>query len=407
MEKTLTAVREPLWTKTFMLIILVNFLMFMSMYLLMPTLPVYAQKIGGSETVAGMIVGLFTLSAVAVRPWFGNMLDHTGRKTVLIIGIALFVTASFVYNLIQVIALLLALRVVHGVGWGATTTAAGTIASDVIPAPRRGEGMGYYGISTTIAMSIGPALGLYIIKGFSFTILFLGSGVLAVAGFLTAMLINYERKGAGSIPGFREGRPQFPSGRSRKKGVIIEKTAVPTSLVLFFTAMSYGGIVTFLKQYADYRGVANIGWFFTVYALVLLVSRPQMGRMADKYGAGPVLVPGIWLVIVSLLTLMAARSLPVFLAAAVLYGLGFGAVQPVLNAVTISLAPPERRGAANATFFSAMDLGIGLGAVILGAVLQRFNYVPMFAFSAVLTLLSMVVYFTVLRAKLAETHIKG
>jgi len=396
-----SAVRADIWTRPFILVILVNFLMFTSMYILLPTLPDYAKSIGGSETVAGLIVGLFTFAAVLVRPFSGNLLDSKGRKVVLIAGITIFLVSAASYTWAYLVWMLLALRMVHGLGWGVTTTAAGTVASDIIPAARRGEGMGYYGISSTIAMSVGPALGLAIIAHYSFERLFIISVLFAAAGLVTGLFINYE-----GIDG-KAGDSSKMDGGTKLKGVIIEKSAIAPSLVLFFTALSYGGIVTFLKPYADFRGIENIGPFFTVYALVLLFGRPVMGKMADRYGAGPLLVPGILLIAAALFTLMNASSMAVFLLAAVLYGLGFGAVQPVLNALVISLAPPERRGAANATFFSAMDLGIGLGAVILGAISEWVGYSLMYGISTLFALLALAIYFVVLRPRLAVVKAGG
>lgn len=121
----------------------------------------------------------------------------------------------------------------------------------------------------------------------------------------------------------------------------MEKTAIAPSLVLFFITLTYGGIVTFLPSYADHKGVENIGLFFTVYALVLLLSRPIIGKLADWYGVRKFLVTGILLIALALLFLSIASSLPIFLLVAVLYGLGFGTVQPILNALVISLSPPE------------------------------------------------------------------
>ncbi len=380
-----------IWNKTFFLIMLVSFLMFLSMYMLLPTLPLYAQTLGGNETVAGTIVAVFTLSAVLVRPWFGNLLDRKGRKLILIIGVGIFFVSALAYNLVFSIFTLLALRVVHGIGWGASTTATGTIASDVIPAVRRSEGMGYYGISATIAMSVGPALGLYLVEYRSYSILFTGSAILAALGLVGSLFINYE------VP-----RKIQEVKAPLRKGVILEKSAIPPALVLFFITLTYGGIVTFLPSYAAYRGVGNIGIFFTVYALVLLFGRPVIGKLADRYGARKFLVPGILLIAAALLLLVIASSLPMFLLVGVVYGLGFGTVQPILNALVISLSPPERRGAANATFAVAMDLGIGLGAVTLGFLAQKMGYEYMYGCSAVFALLALVMYFALLRNKLPQ-----
>lgn len=381
-----------IWNKTFILIMIVSFLMFLSMYMLLPTLPLYAQTIGGNETVAGTIVAVFTLSAVMVRPWFGNMLDRKGRKLILIIGVGIFFVSALAYNLVFSIITLLALRVVHGIGWGASTTATGTIASDVIPAVRRSEGMGYYGISATIAMSVGPALGLYLVAYRSYAVLFTGSAILAALGLAGSFFINYE------IPRKIQEGAKAPL----RKGVILEKTAIPPALVLFFITLTYGGIVTFLPSYAADRGVENIGIFFTVYALVLLLGRPIIGKLADRYGARKFLVPGILLIAIALVLLVKASSLPIFLLVAVVYGLGFGTVQPILNALVISLSPPERRGAANATFAVAMDLGIGLGAVTLGFIAQKMGYEYMYGCSAIFALLALIMYFALLRKKLTQ-----
>ena len=385
-----------IWNKTFFLIMLVSFLMFMSMYMLLPTLPLYAQSIGGNETVAGTIVAVFTLAAVLVRPWFGNLLDRKGRKLILIIGVGIFLVSALAYNFVFSIVTLLALRVVHGIGWGASTTASATIASDVIPDVRRSEGMGYYGIAATIAMSLGPALGLYLVAYRSYSLLFTGSAILAALGLAGTFFINYE------IPRKAEVEVKVKAKDPLVKGVIIEKTAIPPAVVLFFITLTYGGIVSFLPSYAAYRGVENIGIFFTVYALVLLLGRPIIGKMADRYGAQKFLVPGMLLIVVALLILVKASTLPMFLLVGVVYGLGFGTVQPILNALVISLSPPERRGAANATFAMAMDLGIGLGAITLGFVAQKMGYEYMYGCSAIFALLALIMYFALLRNKLPQ-----
>lgn len=379
-----------IWNKTFLLVLSVSFLMFLSMYMLLPTLPLYAQTLGGNETIAGTIVGIFTFSAVLIRPWFGNLLDQRGRKPILSLGLGLFLISSLFYHLAFTIVLLLLLRAVQGIGWGASTTAASTIASDVIPADRRTEGMGYYGIASTIAMSLGPALGLYLVKYTNYALLFTASAIIAALGLAASLLINYETPS----PKPAKATPAGPK-------VILEKTALAPSIVLFFITLTYGGIVSFLPAYAAYRGVEDIGVFFTVYALVLLLSRPMIGKLADRYGIKPFLAPGIVLLAGALLLLAKTWTLPMFLLVAVLYGLAFGTVQPILNALVISLSPPERRGAANATFAMAMDLGIGLGAVVLGFIVQKLGFEAMYLSSAVFALIALIMYFALLNKKLS------
>jgi MFS family permease len=388
MNQSADCLQQKLWSKEFMLVILANFLVFTSMYMLLPTLPLYAQFIGGSQSMAGLIVGIFTLAAVVFRPLFGNMLDQIGRKRVLLLGVGIFAVTTASYHATSLIIILLAVRLLQGVGWGATTTATGTIASDVIPPARRAEGMGYFGMASTVAMSIGPAWGLALTSHSSYSMLFTLATVLSLLCLGASWLINYEQKNPVSLP-------------TDRKGVIIEKTAVVPSVVLLFVSLTYGGIVTFLPGYAAYRGITDIGLFFTTFAISLLVTRPFMGKAADRLGFSAILLPGMLLLGAALQVLVHATTLPQFLVAAVLYGLGFGSVQPILNAITIALAPPQRRGAANATFMSAMDTGIGLGAIIWGMVAERLGFSYIYGYSTVLIAISLGCYLLLLHRKLS------
>lgn len=384
-----TTATPKLWSKDFRLVIAVNFLVFTSMYMLLPTLPLYAQDISGRQSMAGLIVGIFTLAAVVIRPWIGNLLDNTGRKNILLCGIAIFAVTTAAYSQISLIIVLLAVRLFQGIGWGATTTATGTIASDVIPPERRAEGMAYFGMASTVAMSVGPAWGLYLIGDFGYASLFSLAAGLTILGMAAAWPINYEHR----IP---------VAEKPALRRIIIEKTAVIPSLVLLFVALTYGGIVTFLPAYAAFREITDIGMFFTTFALALLLTRPLMGRAADKFSFSAVLLPGMVLLAAALLVLLSAASLTGFLLAAVLYGLGFGAVQPVLNAITVTLSPPDRRGAANATFMSAMDTGIGLGAILWGFVAEQFGFTYIYGCSALFICLALGLYLALLHKKLPE-----
>ena len=392
--------REPLLKKPFLLVILINFLLFFSMYLLMPTLPIYALRLGGSKTAAGLIIGLFSVSAVLVRPWFGQLMDSRGRKTVLVIGTIIFFLSTLAYRWTEAVWMLLLLRFVQGVGWGAGSTATGTIAADVIPTFRMTEGMGYYGASSTIAMSFGPALALQMIQSYSFPILFFTSVGFGLAVLIATVPINYE-----GVHGVNSTTLPADKGRSQTdagKLSMIEKTAIAPSLVLLFAAVTFGGIITFLPSYAEFRGVSNVGLFYTVYALVLLVSRPFLGRWADRNGPGPVIILGTLFLIISQIMLMMADNLVWFLVVGFVYALGFGSVQPVLNAITVSTASVDRRGAANATFFTAWDLGIALGSVSLGVISQEFGYLVMWGVNGLAAVTALILYFAVLRKRIRK-----
>lgn len=163
--------QDKLWTRDFVLICLANLTIFMGFQMLLPTLPVYINFLGGDEAMAGLVIGIFTVSAVLIRPFAGMALDVYGRKIVYMLGLLVFLISTLAYNWAPTVLALLAIRFIHGFGWGAASTAGGTIAADLIPKKRLGEGMGYYGLASTLSMAVAPTAGLYIISIASFTII--------------------------------------------------------------------------------------------------------------------------------------------------------------------------------------------------------------------------------------------
>ncbi|TYO96907.1 MFS transporter [Desulfallas thermosapovorans] len=370
---------NALWTRDFVIIFLVNLFIFVSFQMLLPTLPVYAKHLGGQETAMGMIIGVFTVSALLVRPFVGQVLDSSGRRGPLLLGLAVFMLSVLAYNWAFSIIALLAFRFLHGFGWGIISTAAGTVATDLIPRKRLGEGMGYFGLTSTISMAIAPVIGLYILNRAGFPTLFYISTILSFIALVLAVLIRYPRV---------ENKGQ--SGRGVK--ALIEPKAIRPSVSLLLVATTYGAVVSFIAIYAGQQGITNIGIFFTVYALALTVTRPLSGILADRRGFDVAVLPGMVLIIAAMLVLSQAQQLWMFLLAGVLYGVGFGGMMPSLQALAVKDVIPARRGAANSTFFSAFDLGIGLGAVMWGAVAQATSYAVMYQLSAIPGVLALISY---------------
>lgn len=374
-HKSENILHEPLWVKDFILITLVNLFTFLGFQMLMPTLPVYAKSLGGSDASAGLVVGFFTFSALLIRPFAGHALDIYGRKAILFLGLIIFTTCVISYSWATSLLFLLGIRFIHGFGWGLTSTSASTVASDIVPRARMGEGMGYYGMSATISMALAPALGLFIIGKYNFDILFRISFFMLLIAIFLASLIKYKK---------------FASTGQKLK--LIEKNAIRPALTIFFITMTYGAIVSFIALYAAQKGIENIGIFFTVYALSLAVFRPLSGRLTDKKGFDFVVIPGIIMVALAMIILYFAVNIKWFLFAAIIYGAGFGTVQPSLQALAILLSPPERRGSANATFFSGFDLGIGSSAVMWGIVSEFTGYSLIYLFSVIPVLIALIIY---------------
>ncbi len=366
---------ERLWTKNYIMLTITAFLLFSGFYLLMPTLPMFIKQLGGSESQVGFIIGVFTISAVIFRPIVGGLMDRYGRRVFIISGLLFFAITMYFYDWVTGIAFLVVLRILHGISWAVGTTSISTAVTDVIPPSRRGEGMGWYGLAMTLGMALGPILGLWIVKSLSFHYLFLLCTALAIMAFILAF--------GTKIPAVQY--------TSKKPISFFEKTFLPIAIVTFFLSLTFGGITTFLPLFAANIQV-NAGTFFLVYAVTLTVIRPIAGKVSDKHGEGIIIVPALFILIVALLVLAMTKGIVGLVITAILYGIGFGSAQPALQIVTLRLASPEKRGVANATFFTAFDLGIGLGAILLGFVSQLMGYQMLFIVCAVSGFISLLIF---------------
>ncbi|ADD01833.1 major facilitator superfamily MFS_1 [Thermoanaerobacter italicus Ab9] len=366
---------ERLWTRSFILMILGTFFLFTAFYMLYPTLPLFIKHIGGNETHVGLSMGIFMLSAVILRPVIGGLLDWFGRRPFIILGLSLFTLAMYMYNWVNGITALIWLRMLHGVSWAISTTAILTVIADIVPTTRYGEGMGWFGTAMTLAMAIGPMLGMWVVQNLSYHALFL----FAVALSITALLLKFGVK------------MLFQPQSDAKRIEFFEKPVLSVAVSVLFLFISYASITTFVPLFADLLKV-NSGLFFLVYSATLFLSRPIAGKLSDQYGEMFVVVPALLISILALIVLSVSTGLFGMLVSAVLYGIGFGSAQPVLQATIVRLVPPDRRGVANASFSTATDLGIGLGAIILGWISKYTSYQILFTISAVSVIFSLLVF---------------
>lgn len=370
-----------LWTKNFIIINVINLLIFFSFQMLLPTLPIYVKKLGGTNSVIGLVTGIFVVSSVIIRPISGLLLDKLGRKKVFLVGLLVFILSVFSYSLLPFISVILIIRFIHGFGWGAVSTASSTIASDNIPKERFGEGMGYFSLTSSLAMAIAPVIGLSLISKYSFNVLFYVSTILAVLGLITTFKLKYKKI---------ENKEQ-----SKIKGSLYEKSSIYPSIIIFFVTVTYGALTSFLPLYAAEKGIQNIGMFFTVYAAALFISRPLFGKVIDKLGFDYTIIPGLICIIVAMVLLSNASNMHMFLITAFIYGIGFGATQSSLQTMSIAGVPSERLGAANATFLTAFDCGIGLGSIILGVVSSNIGYAEMYLWAGAAAVIAFILYFAI------------
>jgi MFS family permease len=380
--KGVQTMQQPLWTRNFVLICLVNFLIFTSFYFLLPTLPLLVTGVlKGDAGNVGYIIGSLSLTAVLVRPFSGYLLDTVGRKKVLCIALAGFTLAMGAYSFVASLTMLFALRILHGVVWGFTTTSTGTVATDLIPPPRRGEGMGYYGLSNTLAMAVGPALGLYILGNLGFDGLFTSSFVIAIISLLCVFGITYQ--------------DQTVVTKNEKLTIhdLFEPRVFSLAAVLFFTSFVYGGIVSFITLYGKQIGVENAGIYFIAYAITLLLTRPYAGKIFDKGGPLFLMAFGFVAMAQSFVVLFLARDATLLILSALLMGVGFSIIQPVAMAMAINRVEPFRRGAANGTIFTAFDLGIGSGSILLGFLAERVGLASMYLFCSLIVIIPTLIFY--------------
>ncbi|MEG6615259.1 MFS transporter [Peptococcaceae bacterium 1198_IL3148] len=380
------SVQQPLWTKNFIFICLTSLFLFTSFYFLIPTLPVYVTDVlHGNDSQVGYIVGVLTIAAVIVRPIAGYLLDTIGRKKVVLLALAVFVIATFAYSFTTSLLLLLALRAIHGFSWGFCSTGTGTLASDIVPATRRGEGMGYFGLAGTFAMALGPIISLYILDQYGFNTLFLVGAILAAMGLLFLLGTNYEETLAKD---YKENTKKKLTLNS-----ILEPRVYSLSVVMFFVNLAYGGIMTFITIYAKELNISNAGLFFLIYGVALLFVRPYAGKHFDKHGPNKIMFIGFVALATAFTMLFAAKGYLLFILSAITMGVGFGIIQPTIQAMAINRVEPFRRGAVNGTIFTALDLGIGVGSIMLGLVSNKIGLSYMYLTCGLIIVIPMAIFF--------------
>lgn len=371
---------EKIWTKDFVFILFANFFVFLGFQMTLPTIPLFVEKLGGNDQLIGFVVGIFTFSALLLRPFAGHALESRGRGFVYLVGLSIFVLSVGSYAFAMSILFLFVMRVVQGVGWGFSTTASGTIATDLIPPRKRGEGMGYFGLSGNIAMAFGPSLGLALTSSLSFSTFFLICGGCGLAALILASRIKYKRV---------ERQINKPASG---KFDFYEKTALQPSILLFFITVTFGGIAAFLPLYTAEKHIAGIQWYFLLYALGVLITRTFAGKIYDTRGHKAVVIPGAVMIFAAMILLAWLPNSLILFIAAILYGLGFGSAQPALQAWAVDQAPMNRKGMANATFFSFFDLGVGVGAMVFGQIGHLLGYRDIYVASSISVLISMALY---------------
>lgn len=380
-----------LWTGNFVLASIANLFISMVFYLLITSMALYAvERFHASDSTAGLASSMFIIGSVAARLFAGKLMEALGRKRLLVISLTVFVLASVLYIPTGSLALLLLLRFVHGMAFGAGNTALSTAIQALIPPARRSEGTGYFGLSTTLSTAAGPYLAVLFASSGNYTAVF----VFCTASAVVALTIAIFLKLPEAAPRTAAVRATAAKRSRFALGSLIDRTALPISLVILVTGVAYSGIVSFLAPFMIQESMAEAAsWFFMVYAATVLMSRLFAGRIQDKYGDNAVMYPLLVVFALGMAALAVQPSNLSIMTAGALAGLGFGALMPCAQAIAVSVVPPARMGVATSTYFLMLDVGIGLGPVALGLFIPHVGYTGMFAGLSGLTVLAIGVYY--------------
>ncbi|MFP7159666.1 MFS transporter [Priestia aryabhattai] len=378
--------KTKLWTKDFIILSLVNFFLTLIFFLLNATIAFYAlNEFNASTSQAGLVVGIFIIGALIGRVLTGPITNKIGQKQILIIGLILFTLTTLLYFMNYGLTFLIISRFVNGITVGVATTVIGTIVALTIPESRRGEGIGYFAVSTALATGLGPFIGLYMSQHMSFDMIF---GLCLLLGIITlpiALFVNIPIMNTTVVKKDNSGA---------KLSSLIEPKALSISVIILIMTFTYSSVLSYINLYAiELNVVEAASFFFIVYTAAVLVSRPFTGRMVDKKGANFIMYPAIILFGVGMLLLSSANNSLTLLLSAALIGLSFGNISSVSQTIAVNSAAPQRMGLATATFFIFFDMGNGFGPTILGLIIPITGYNGLYAIMGIIIFLTSILYY--------------
>ncbi|KMY48616.1 MFS transporter [Peribacillus loiseleuriae] len=379
--------KPKLWTKDFLIVSIANFFLYFTFYLLIATISLYAtEKFQASPSMAGLASGIFVLGALIARLFSGKSIEQVGRKKMLYIGFIAILLVTLLYFVINSMTVLLIIRFLHGAAFGIASTATGTIVASVIPNERRGEGTGYYALSVTLAAAIGPFLGIFINQHAGFNMNFVLCTILLALSFIAAFFLKVTK--------VEFTNEQLANMKGFKLNNFFEPKAFPISIIAVFIGLCYSSILTFITSYSQEIHLVDVAsFFFVVYAVAILVSRPFTGRWFDTKGENFVMYPAFLFFTIGLIILSQAHVGYALLIAGVFVGLGYGTFMSSAQAISIKVSPKHRMGLATSTYFIFTDLGVGIGPFILGFMIPVIGFRGLYVTMAIVVFACIFLYY--------------
>jgi MFS family permease len=353
---------DKVFIRDFLYTSVASFSFFSSFYLLLPIIPLYVVKLGGSPSDVGLALGIFPLASILARPFIGVYADTQGRKLYMIVGAIIFLFASLLYSVTGTIFLLFLLRLVHGLGMASFTTSSAAYIADIIPARRRGEAMSYFATANNLALVVGPYIALSIIESENgFNVVFVIAAILSALCVALVMPVK-------DTPILHSANRRIFDKTLYRREVIFPSTVIGVG------ALTYAAIIAFLPIHAQVIGIGNPGVFFTTYGLAVIGSRVVASRLIDRFPRPYVVIFSAVPMLIAVALLAFTQSLIQLIIVAIFYGIGLAFLLPAAQAYLVDRVQKEERAKALGVFFSFLELGIGGGAMVLGVVAEYFGY---------------------------------
>ena len=376
---------QKIITRDFALCFLAQFAFSSVYHTLIPTLPIYLSRSGATEAEIGLLIGIFGVSSLFLRPFVGRALLKIPEKNFMFTGSAIFVLATAAYLVAPPFWPFLMVRIFQGTGLAFFYTASVTLIGNISPEAHRVRSLSYFYLAFNISFALAPSFGMFLINRSSFTLLFL-----FCTGLSLCSLMITNKLGKTHVHPL-----ESPSVADHS---LFNRKILPPSIMVFFVHVIWGTLTTFFPLYALDQGVANPGLFFAAYATVLIVGRALGGKILDRYSREKVILPCLITYILSMTLLAYSKSLPMFILVAVIWGIGNAFLIPTLVAYALDLAPSSR-GPAMGTFTAISDLGTGLGPVIMGLLLRLTGYPIMFLCLALTSVINLGYFLFFVRKK--------
>ena len=379
--------KDKIWTKDFMIITGTNVFIALNFYMLLVIISVYAMnKFSATPSQGGLASGIFVIGALLARVLTGKWIERVGRKRSLYIGVIMGLTMMLTYFFISNLITLCIIRFCHGLSYGIASTASATIAASVVPKNRRGEGLGYFMLSVTLATAIGPFIGMVLSANGSYNLVFSVCTLTAAISFIGLLFLYVEEISL------------TDEDKKSMKGVkfsnFFEIKALTISMICGLLYFSYSTVFSFINAYSrEIKLTATSSYFFIIIAIVIFISRPITGKVFDLKGENYIMYPGFIFFVSGMILLSQVNSGIMLLSAAALIGVGVGIIQSGGQAVSVNLAPSHRIGMANSTFFACLDFGVGAGPFILGILIPYTGYRGIYMIMGVVASTCIVLYY--------------